>query len=54
MSAVYACIYYLLVTPAGFLYRLCGGDAMQLSHHSEASAFIVREHVFTQADLKND
>ena len=50
---MYAIAYYLFVTPAGFLYRLFGGDAMRLTHTDAASAFIVREHAFGKADFES-
>ena len=51
MVIVYSLVYFLFVTPAGFLYRLLGGDAMRMGHTDAVSAFIVREHAFNKNDF---
>lgn len=47
-------IFYLMVTPIGFLRRLMGKDALQIKEWKKdtASAFAVREHVFNADEIE--
>lgn len=53
MSVVYTLLYFVFVTPAGFLYRFLGGDVLRLRSTDTASAFVVREHEFGRADFES-
>ena len=46
-------LFYLLVTPVGFVRRIFGKDAMQIKSwkKSQASVFQSRDHLFSRQDL---
>jgi multisubunit Na+/H+ antiporter MnhG subunit len=46
-------LFYLMVTPVGFVRRIMGKDAMQIKSwkKSQASVFQGRDHLFTRQDL---
>lgn len=45
-------IYYVVVTPIGFLFRLFGNDPLLLKD-TKGSMYNYREHTFTKKDLEN-
>ncbi|WP_020403363.1 SxtJ family membrane protein [Gracilimonas tropica] len=45
-------VYYLIVTPVAFLFRLFGNDPMRLKDN-KGSMFEFREHTYIKGDLEN-
>ncbi len=45
-------IYYVLVTPIGFLFRLTGNDPLFLKD-KKGSMYTFREHTFVKEDMEN-
>ncbi|MGF1669714.1 MAG: SxtJ family membrane protein [Balneolaceae bacterium] len=46
-------IYYLVVTPLAFMYRLAGNDPLKLKSPPEKSVFDDRYHLFKKEDIEN-
>ncbi len=53
MHIVYTVLYFIVVTPAGYIYRLVGGDALRLKKKDTKSAFVTRMHQFDKADFES-
>lgn len=45
-------IYFLIVTPIGFFYRLAGNDPLLLKD-KKGSMYQIRDHEYAKADLEN-
>lgn len=46
-------VYYIILTPIAFAFRLAGNDPLQIKKRPEQSAFTVRNHTITKKDLQN-
>lgn len=46
-------VFYLILTPIAFAFRLAGNDPLQLKKRAEKSVFTDRNHTFTKKDLQN-
>ncbi len=54
-KVIFSFLFFVVVTPIGFIMRMANHDSLGLKKWSKKteSAFIVREHTFGAADLKN-
>ena len=46
-------VFFILVVPISFIYRIFHKDPMKISRPNEATLFNTRNHKFTKLDLKN-